>query len=62
MVQTLEEIADDLEANQEVEAKIKKASIYPILMICLTIIAVIVLLIKVFPTIIDMYGDPEELP
>jgi type IV pilus assembly protein PilC len=28
----------------------------------LTIIAVIVLLIKVFPTIIDMYGDPEELP
>jgi type IV pilus assembly protein PilC len=35
---------------------------YPIMMIWLTIVAVIVLLIKVFPTIIDMYWDPEQLP
>ena len=62
MVQTLEEIADNLESSQEVEAKVKKASIYPIMMIWLTIVAVVVLLIKVFPTIIDMYWDPEELP
>jgi type II secretory pathway component PulF len=33
MVQTLEEIADNLESSQEVEAKIKKASVYPIMMI-----------------------------
>jgi type II secretory pathway component PulF len=33
MVQTLEEIADDLESSQEVEAKIKKASMYPVMMI-----------------------------
>lgn len=62
MVETLADIADNLEASQEVEAKIKKASIYPIMMIWLTIVAVVVLLIKVFPTIIDMYWDPEELP
>lgn len=62
MVQTLEEIADSLESSQEVEAKVKKASMYPIMMIWMTIIAVIVLLIKVFPTIIDMYWDPEQLP
>ena len=62
MVQTLEEIADDLESSQEVEAKIKKASMYPVMMIWLTVIAVVVLLIKVFPTIIDMYWDPEQLP
>ena len=62
MVQTLEEIADSLESSQEVEAKVKKASMYPIIMIWLTVVAVVVLLVKVFPTIIDMYWDPEQLP
>ncbi len=62
MVQTLEEIATNLEESQEIEWKVKKASMYPIMMIWLTIVAVIILLIKVFPTIIDMYWDPEELP
>ena len=62
MVQTLEDIADSLEASQEVEAKVKKASMYPIMMIWLTIVAVIILLIMVFPTIIEMYWDPEQLP
>ena len=62
MVQTLEQIADGLESSQEINAKVKKASLYPVMMIWLTVIAVVVLLIKVFPTIIDMYWDPEELP
>ena len=62
MVQTLEEIADNLEESQEIESKIKKASIYPIMMIWLTIVAVVILLVKVFPSIIEMYWDPEELP
>ncbi|MBO7505274.1 type II secretion system F family protein [bacterium] len=55
MVQTLEEIAVNLESSQEINAKVKKASMYPIMMIGLTIVAVIILLIKVFPSIIDMY-------
>jgi len=62
MTQTLEEIADNLEDSQEITAKVKKASMYPIMMIWLTIVAVIILLIKVFPSIIEMYWDPEELP
>ncbi len=62
MVQTLEEIADNLESSQEINAKVKKASTYPAMMIWLTVVAVIVLLIKVFPNIIDMYWDPEQLP
>ena len=62
MVQTLEEIADSLESSQEINAKVKKASMYPIMMIGLTIVAVIILLIKVFPSIIEMYWDPEQLP
>lgn len=62
MVQTLEEIADNLEESQEINAKVKKASTYPAMMIWLTIVAASVLLIKVFPTIMEMYWDPEDLP
>ena len=62
MVQTLEEIADNLEESQEVNAKVKKAAVYPVMMIWLTVVATAVLLIAVFPSIIDMYWDPEQLP
>ena len=61
MVQTLEEIADNLESSQEIEAKVKKASTYPIMMLWFTAVAVAVLLIMVFPSIIEMYGN-QELP
>ncbi len=62
MIQTLEEIANNLESSQEVNAKVKKASMYPIMMIGLTVVAVAVLLVKVFPAITEMYWDPEDLP
>lgn len=62
LTQTLEEIAINLEESQEINAKVKKAALYPVMMIWLTIIAAAVLLIAVFPSIIDMYWDPEELP
>jgi type II secretory pathway component PulF len=57
MAQTLEEVADDLETSQEINAKIKKALTYPILVICFAVVAVVVLLVFVMPTIIEMYGD-----
>lgn len=62
MAQALEQIADSLEESQEINAKVKKALMYPILVIGFTIIAVVVLLIFVLPTIIDMYGSLDELP
>jgi type IV pilus assembly protein PilC len=62
MAQTLEQIADNLESSQEITAKIKKAMTMPTIVICFAIIAVIVLLIFVMPSIVEMYGDPEELP
>jgi type II secretory pathway component PulF len=55
MIQTLEEIANNLESSQEVNAKVKKASTYPAMMIGLTVVAVAILLIKVFPSITSMY-------
>jgi type II secretory pathway component PulF len=37
LTQTLEEIAINLEESQEINAKVKKAAMYPIIMILLTI-------------------------
>ena len=62
LTQTLEEIAVNLEESQEINAKVKKAAMYPIIMILLTIVATWVLLVAVFPNIIDMYWDPSQLP
>ena len=62
MVKTLEEIANDLESSQEINAKVKKALTYPTLVIGFTVVAVVVLLVFVMPTIVEMYGDPEKLP
>ena len=62
MTQTLEEIAANLESSQEITWKVKKAAIMPILLIVWTIVAVIVLLLLVFPTIIAMYDNVESLP
>lgn len=57
MAEVLEEAADNLEANQAVKAKVKKALTYPILVIVFAILAVVILLIFVMPAIIKMYGD-----
>lgn len=62
MTQTLEEIANNLESSQEITAKVKKAALMPIILIVFTIVAVIVLLILVFPTIIEMYDSVDSLP
>ncbi len=59
MSEVLEETADNLESNQEVTAKVKKSLTYPILVIVFAILAVVVLLIFVMPTIVEMYGDIE---
>lgn len=62
MAATLEEIADNLESNQVVNAKVKKALTYPSLIMVVAVIAVVILLIFVLPTIVTMYGSEEELP
>jgi type IV pilus assembly protein PilC len=57
MAQTLEEVADDLESSQEINSKIKKALTYPTMVIIVAMVAVVVLLVFVMPTIVEMYGD-----
>ena len=58
----LEEIAIELENSEKINGKIKKAMIYPIVLIVFAIIAIIILLIYVIPTIVNMFPDQQSLP
>ena len=62
MPQVLREIATELENMQKIYAKIKSALSYPIALIGFTILAVAILLIKVIPTIVSLFPDPDKLP
>jgi len=62
LAQTLEDVADNLESTQDINQRVKKAMTYPALVILFTIVAVVVLLIFVMPTIIDMYDSLDKLP
>lgn len=62
MSQVLAQLADELESTQEINQKIKKAMTYPTMVLLMAIGAVIVILTKVMPGIVEMFGDPENLP
>lgn len=58
----LDEIAIELENSERINAKIKKAMTYPIILILFAFVAVIILLIYVIPTIVSMFPNQESLP
>jgi type IV pilus assembly protein PilC len=58
----LDEIAIELENSERINAKIKKAMTYPIILILFAFVAVIILLIYVIPTIVTMFPNQESLP
>lgn len=58
----LQEIANELENTEKINQKIKKAATYPAILIIFSIVAVIILLIYVIPTIVSMFPSPESLP
>ncbi len=58
----LDEIAKELENSQRINAKIKKAIAYPIVLVIFSIVAVTILLIYVIPTIVTMFPDQQSLP
>ena len=55
-------IAQELENFQKTKNKIKSAMTYPIILLVFAVIAVAVLLVKVIPTIVTLFPDPEMLP
>lgn len=60
--EVLQELADQLENTQKTNQKIKRAATYPAILVVFSIVAVIVLLIFVIPTIVSMFPSPESLP
>lgn len=58
----LENLADELENIQRLRSKLKNAMIYPAVIIVFAIAAVIILLIKVMPTITSLFPSKEDLP
>ncbi len=62
MPTVLREIANDLESQKKINNKIKWALMYPATLIIFTIAAVIILLIKVMPTIVSLFPNQESLP
>lgn len=60
--EVLEEISEELENDQKINQKIKKASTYPVVLIGFSVVAVSVLIIFVIPTIVGMFPNQDSLP
>lgn len=56
------QIATELENSQKIRQKIQKAISYPSILIVFSIIAVVVLMIYVIPSIVGMFPSKESLP
>jgi len=59
---TLESMAKELEKFEMIKKKLKSAMMYPTVVIVISVLAVIVLLWKVIPTIIEIFPPWLELP
>ncbi|MCX6823474.1 MAG: type II secretion system F family protein [candidate division SR1 bacterium] len=60
--EVLQQTADELENTQRINQKITKAATYPAILVLFSIIAVIILLIFVIPTIVTMFPSQDALP
>ena len=62
MPEVLQNMADELENFVKLRGKIKWAMMYPTVVILFAIIAVIILLVKVVPVIVDLFPSKDKLP
>ncbi len=62
MPETLEEISNELENYSKIRSKIKGALMYPITLLIFAAVATAILLIKVIPTIVELFPDKDKLP
>lgn len=58
----LNQIATELENSQKIRQKIQKAISYPSILIVFSIIAIVILMIYVIPSIVTMFPSKESLP
>lgn len=62
LVETLNDIADNLEQSSEISWKLKKAMMYPLVLFFWSIWAALYIDISVLPTIVGIFNDPSALP
>lgn len=62
MPETLEEISNELENYSKIKAKIKWSLMYPTTLLIFAALATAILLIKVIPTITELFPDKDKLP
>ena len=60
--EVLQQISLELENDQKIMQKIKKASTYPIILVSFSVVAVVILLVFVIPTIVSMFPNQDQLP
>lgn len=58
----LVEISEELENQQRINQKIKKAAMYPVILLIFAVIAVVILLIYVMPTVVGLFPTQDSLP
>lgn len=58
----LSQIASELENTQAIRQNIKKALTYPLILVVFSIVAVIILLVFVIPSIVSMFPSQDQLP
>lgn len=56
------EIAEELENQQRINQKVKKAATYPVILLVFAVAAVVILLVYVMPTIVGLFPTPDQLP
>ncbi len=59
---SLVQLADQVEKISSISKKLKGALVYPIAIIIVMLGAIMVLMTLVVPKIVEIFGDPEELP
>ena len=62
LVDTLNDIADNLEQSNEISGKLKKALMYPIILLVWSIAAALYIDIKVLPNIVTLFPNQDDIP
>ena len=62
LVDTLNDIADNLEQSNEISWKLKKALMYPLILLWWSVAAALYIDIKVLPNIVSMFENSDDIP
>lgn len=62
LVDTLNDIADNLEQSNEISGKLKKALMYPIILLVWSVAAALYIDIKVLPNIVTLFPNQDDIP